>query len=160
MPRLPAASSAIDRRRFLGVTAGTAAASTLLNSTTARAETHHPPPSRFRRRRVRFGMNWTGWTQVIQRYGALSTSSTHYSEFFIELIKTFHTDLKRKVWIEETGVSMVWMDAADIPTWTERSIRAMTSCTELFGVTWWDSHDLNPKPSGYVDPAVASMRPR
>ncbi|NKZ05347.1 cellulase family glycosylhydrolase [Actinomadura latina] len=94
---------------------------------------------------------WAGWTQVIQRYGSLSTSSTHYSEFFIELIKAFHTDLERKVWIEETGVSTVWMDAADIPPWTERSIRAMASCTDLFGITWWDSHDLNPKLSGYVD---------
>lgn len=94
---------------------------------------------------------WAGWTQVIQRYGSLSTSSTHYSEFFIELIKAFHTDLERKVWIEETGVSTVWMNAADIPPWTERSIRAMADCPDLFGITWWDSHDLNPKLSGYVD---------
>lgn len=69
MPQLPAASSAIDRRRFLGVTAGTAAASTLLSSTTARADTHHPPPSRSRHRRVRFGVNyvpsknwWFSWS--------------------------------------------------------------------------------------------------
>ncbi|MGI5418382.1 glycoside hydrolase 5 family protein [Actinomadura luteofluorescens] len=94
---------------------------------------------------------WAGWTQVIQRYGSLSTASTHYSEFFIELIKAFHTDPRRKVWIEETGVSTVWMDAADIPVWTERSIRAMADCTGLFGITWWDSHDLNPDLSGYVD---------
>ncbi|GAA4600694.1 cellulase family glycosylhydrolase [Actinoallomurus liliacearum] len=94
---------------------------------------------------------WAGWTQVIQRYGSLSTASTHYSEFFIELIKAFHTDLDRKVWIEETGVSTVWMNAADIPSWTERSIRSMADCDHLFGITWWDSHDLNPKLSGYVD---------
>lgn len=94
---------------------------------------------------------WAGWTQVIQKYGALSTSSTYYSAFFIELIKAFHTDLQRKVWIEETGVSTVWMDAADIPAWTERSIRSMADCDHLFGVTWWDSHDLNPKLSGYVN---------
>jgi hypothetical protein len=94
---------------------------------------------------------WAGWTEVIQRYGSLSTASTHYSEFFVELIKAFHTDLDRKVWIEETGVSKVWMSAADIPSWTERSIRSMADCADLFGITWWDSHDLNPKLSGYVD---------
>ena len=94
---------------------------------------------------------WAGWTQVIQKYGSLSTASVQYSAFFIELIKAFHTDLTRKVWIEETGVSTVWMDAADIPTWTERSIRAMADCGDLFGITWWDSHDLNPKLSGYVN---------
>lgn len=94
---------------------------------------------------------WAGWTQVIQKYGSLSTASTQYSAFFIELIKAFHTDLARKVWIEETGVSTVWMDAADIPAWTERSIRAMADCRDLYGITWWDSHDLNPKLSGYVN---------
>jgi hypothetical protein len=94
---------------------------------------------------------WAGWTQIIQNYGALSTASTHYSEYFIELIKAFHVDLDRDVWIEETGVSKVWMAEADIPTWTEQSIRTMASCENLFGITWWDSHDLNPKLSGYVN---------
>ena len=94
---------------------------------------------------------WAGWTGVIQQFGALSTPSTHYSEYFIEVIKAFHADLQRKVWIEETGMSTVWMDAADIPSWTEQSIRTMASCDNLFGITWWDSHDLNPKLSGYVN---------
>jgi hypothetical protein len=94
---------------------------------------------------------WAGWTQVIQKYGSLSTPSTHYSEYFIEVIKAFHADLQRQVWIEETGVSTVWMDAKDIPAWTERSISTMASCDNLFGITWWDSHDLNPKLSGYVN---------
>lgn len=94
---------------------------------------------------------WAGWTGVIQNYGALSTASTHYSEYFIEVIKAFHSDLARQVWIEETGVSTVWMDAADIPPWTQNSIENMASCDHFFGVTWWDSHDLNPKLSGYVN---------
>ena len=94
---------------------------------------------------------WAGWTGVIENYGSLSTASTHYSEYFIEVIKAFHTDLQRQVWIEETGVSTVWMAAADIPTWTEQSIRTVASCDNLFGITWWDSHDLNPKLSGYVN---------
>src|SRR6266496_2722949 len=94
---------------------------------------------------------WAGWTGVIQQYGALSTPSTHYSEYFIEVIKAFHTDLRRQVWIEETGMSTVWMSASDIPAWTEQSIRTMASCDNLFGITWWDSHDLNPKLSGYVN---------
>jgi hypothetical protein len=94
---------------------------------------------------------WAGWTRVIQKYGSLSTPSTHYSEYFVEVIKAFHGDLHRQVWIQETGVSTVWMDAEDIPAWTERSIATMADCDRLFGITWWDSHDLNPELSGYVD---------
>ncbi|GAA4031189.1 cellulase family glycosylhydrolase [Allokutzneria multivorans] len=92
---------------------------------------------------------WAGWTNVIQRYGPLSTPSLHYSEYFVELLKAFHTDLRRPVWIEETGVSTKWMDAAVIPEWTERSIRNMAGCGELFGITWWCSHDLNPGLAGF-----------
>ena len=44
---------------------------------------------------------WAGWTGVIQNYGSLSTASTHYSEYFIEVIKAFHTNLQRQVWIED-----------------------------------------------------------
>src|SRR3954447_3273665 len=95
--------------------------------------------------------SWAGWTGVIPKYGALSTPSTHYSEYFIEVIRAFHSDLHRKVWIEETGMSTVWMAASDIPIWTRRSIETMVSCDHLFGITWWDSHDLNPKLSGYVN---------
>ncbi|MFB9907433.1 glycoside hydrolase 5 family protein [Allokutzneria oryzae] len=92
---------------------------------------------------------WAGWTNVIQRYGPLSTPSLHYSEYFVELLKAFHTDLRRTVWIEETGVSTKWMDAAVIPEWTERSIRNMAACGQLFGITWWCSHDLSPRLTGF-----------
>jgi Cellulase (glycosyl hydrolase family 5) len=94
---------------------------------------------------------WAGWTGIIQKYGALATPSTHYSEYFIEVIKAFHDDVEREVWIEETGMSTVWMDPSNIPTWTRTSIETMVSCDQLFGITWWDSHDLNPKLSGYVN---------
>ena len=86
---------------------------------------------------------WAGWADVFSTYGPLSTPSLHYSEYFIELIKAFHTDVHRQVWIEETGVSKVWMDPAIIPTWTEQSIRNMASCEDLWGVTWWCSHEVN-----------------
>ncbi|HVV22730.1 MAG TPA: hypothetical protein VHF06_25060 [Pseudonocardiaceae bacterium] len=86
---------------------------------------------------------WAGWADVFQTYGPLSTPSLHYSEYFIELIKAFHTDPHRQVWIEETGVSKVWMDPAIIPRWTEESIRNMASCEDLWGITWWCSHEVS-----------------
>ncbi|WP_247755994.1 MULTISPECIES: cellulase family glycosylhydrolase [unclassified Crossiella] len=92
---------------------------------------------------------WAGWTRVIQDFGPLSTPSVHYSEYFIEVIKAFHQDPHRQVWVEETGVSTKWMAAELIPEWTERSIRAMAASGDLFGITWWCSHDLNPALSGF-----------
>jgi hypothetical protein len=92
---------------------------------------------------------WAGWTGVFSTYGPMSTPSLHYSEYFIELIKAFHTDLNRQVWIEETGVSTVWMDPSLIPQWTEQSIRNMASCEDLWGITWWCSHEVNSGLSGF-----------
>ena len=92
---------------------------------------------------------WAGWADVFSTYGPLSTPSLHYSEYFIELIKAFHTDLDRKVWIEETGVSKVWMDPSIIPQWTEQSIRNMASCEDLWGVTWWCSHEVSSTLTGF-----------
>jgi hypothetical protein len=92
---------------------------------------------------------WAGWADVFSTYGPMSTPSLHYSEYFIELIKAFHTDLNRQVWIEETGVSKVWMDPSLIPSWTEQSIRNMASCEDFWGVTWWCSHEVNSAFTGF-----------
>jgi hypothetical protein len=92
---------------------------------------------------------WAGWTEVPQTYGPMSTESVHYSEYFIELIKAFHTDLSRQVWIEETGMSTKWMDASLIPSWTEDSIRNMVSCAGLWGITWWCSHEVSTRFTGF-----------
>jgi hypothetical protein len=40
---------------------------------------------------------WAGWADVFSTYGPMSTPSLHYSEYFIELIKAFHTDVRRQV---------------------------------------------------------------
>jgi len=40
---------------------------------------------------------WAGWADVFSTYGPMSTPSLHYSEYFIELIKAFRTDLNRQV---------------------------------------------------------------
>jgi hypothetical protein len=92
---------------------------------------------------------WAGWADVFSTYGPMSTPSLHYSEYFIELIKAFHTDVGRQVWIEETGVSKVWMDPALIPSWAEQSIRNMAGCEDFWGVTWWCSHEVNPAFTGF-----------
>ncbi|HTI25675.1 MAG TPA: hypothetical protein VL652_32095 [Kutzneria sp.] len=92
---------------------------------------------------------WAGWVDIFNTYGPMSTPSLHYSEYFIELIKAFHTDPRRQVWIEETGISSVWMDPKLIPQWTEQSIRNMVSCEDLWGVTWWCSHEVNRGLTGF-----------
>jgi hypothetical protein len=55
----------------------------------------------------------------------------------------------RTLWIEEDGCSKQWMKESLIPHWAERSIRNAVTCDHLFGITWWCSHDVNPRFTGF-----------
>ena len=92
---------------------------------------------------------WAGFGPVFTKYGPLSTAAKHYSEFFLQYMQAFSTDGARTLWIEEDGCSKQWMHEDLIPRWAEASIRNAVSCDHLFGITWWCSHDVNTRFSGF-----------
>jgi hypothetical protein len=55
----------------------------------------------------------------------------------------YHTDPNRKIWLQEFGCSKHWLAEHDIPKFAEQSIAAALSCDQLWGVTWWCSHDID-----------------
>lgn len=92
---------------------------------------------------------WAGFGPIFPRYGPLSTAAVHYAEFLLQYMQAFSADGQRTLWIEEDGCSRVWMNESLIPRWAEASIRNAVSCAHLFGITWWCSHDVNPRFSGF-----------
>jgi hypothetical protein len=64
-------------------------------------------------------------------------------------MQAFSGDGARTLWIEEDGCSKQWMDESLIPHWAEASVRHAVSCDRLFGITWWCSHDVNTRFSGF-----------
>lgn len=92
---------------------------------------------------------WAGFSPVFKKYGPLSAAATHYAEFFVQYMQAFSTDGARTIWIEEDGCSKQWMDESLIPRWAEASVRNAVSCNHLFGITWWCSHDVNPRFTGF-----------
>jgi hypothetical protein len=92
---------------------------------------------------------WAGFSPVFQKYGPLSTAATHYAEFFLQYMQAFSSDGTRPLWVEEDGCSKVWMQESLIPQWAEASIRNAVSCDHLFGFTWWCSHDVNARFTGF-----------
>lgn len=92
---------------------------------------------------------WPGFSPVYKQYGPLSTAATHYSEFFVQYMQAFSSDGKRRIWIEEDGCSKQWMNEQLIPQWAEASIRNAAGCDHLFGITWWCSHDVNQRYTGF-----------
>lgn len=92
---------------------------------------------------------WAGFGPIFPRYGPLSVEATHYAEFLIQYMQAFSPDGARTIWIEEDGCSKVWMPEHLIPHWAQASIRNAVSCEHLFGITWWCSHDVNPRFGGF-----------
>ncbi len=92
---------------------------------------------------------WAGFGPIYPKYGPLSTAATHYGEFLIQYMQAFSEDGARTIWIEEDGCSKQWMRESLIPQWAEHSIRNAVSCDHLFGITWWCSHDVNRRLTGF-----------
>ena len=74
----------------------------------------------------------------------------HFNEFLIEYVKAFNKTGDRLVWIQETGISSEWIPEHDIPDFVEKSIRNAAACENLYGITWWSSHELDRKYKGFM----------
>ncbi|NKF30689.1 glycosyl hydrolase, partial [Pseudomonas sp. BGM005] len=65
-----------------------------------------------------------------QRYGGRSVASDRHAEYLIELSRAFATDADRPVWLQEVG-------------FLEATLRSALRTENLWGVTWWCSHDVS-----------------
>lgn len=86
---------------------------------------------------------WVEFTGALSRYKPDAVGCTRLTEYCIELAKAYGQP-DRLVWLQEFGASKQWMPAEAIPSFAEASIRSALSCQNLWGITWWCSHDLDP----------------
>jgi endo-1,4-beta-mannosidase len=92
---------------------------------------------------------WAGFSDVFPKHGPRSAAATHYAEFWLQYMQAFSATGTRLSWIEEDGCSKAWVEERLIPQWAEASVRSAASCDHLFGITWWCSHDFNPRFTGF-----------
>ncbi len=93
--------------------------------------------------------SWIAFTGALERYGAHGTGSVHLAAYMVELAKAFHTDPARRVWVQEFGASRQWMPEAEIPAFAQSTVRHALGCSNLWGFTWWCSHDLDAGLTGF-----------
>lgn len=94
---------------------------------------------------------WVKFTGAMNHGGVLSVSSLHIAEYMAELAKAYHTDPERKIWIQEFGCSKLWIEneGESIEEFVKGSFRVICETDNIWGFTWWCSHDLSPEFSGY-----------
>ncbi|MFJ3789564.1 glycosyl hydrolase [Kitasatospora sp. NPDC090091] len=78
-----------------------------------------------------------------QRYGARSTAAAQHAAYLVELAKAWADDPHRPVWLQEVGAPAPHIPAEDAARFTGDTLAAVLDCPDLWGVTWWCSHDVD-----------------
>lgn len=78
-----------------------------------------------------------------QRYGGRSVASDRHAEYLIELSRAFAADPGRPIWLQEVGAPANCLDEAEMPGFLEATLRSSLRTENLWGVTWWCSHDVS-----------------
>jgi hypothetical protein len=85
---------------------------------------------------------WIGFSGATS-YGCHSEECLHLQEFNIELANAYAEDLSRKVWIQEYGITDLWMKPEEFELYVRESMISATRSDNLWGFTWWCSHDVS-----------------
>lgn len=86
---------------------------------------------------------WVGFTGALGRYGYDTPQVYSLPEYMIELARANASDAQRPVWIQEFGASRDWMPEEAIPKFLTETVLLIASCENVWGVTWWCSHDVD-----------------
>ncbi|GAB2699285.1 glycoside hydrolase 5 family protein [Kitasatospora kifunensis] len=78
-----------------------------------------------------------------QRYGAKSTASDQHAAYLVELSKAWAQDPHRPVWLQEVGAPAPHIAPEAAGEFTAATVAAALDCPDLWGVTWWCSHDVD-----------------
>lgn len=78
-----------------------------------------------------------------QRYGAESPATGQHAAYMIELSKAWAEDPHRPVWLQEVGAPAPHIAAERAAGFTRTTVAAVLDCPDVWGVTWWCSHDVD-----------------
>lgn len=80
-----------------------------------------------------------------QHYGARSYEVEHRAEYYLELARGYSPTPERPLWLQEVGAPRSILEQDDVPWFVQRTVRTAMDCPNLFGITWWCSHDVSPE---------------
>ncbi|MFF8996673.1 glycosyl hydrolase [Streptomyces achromogenes] len=78
-----------------------------------------------------------------QRHGRTSVPVEHHAAYLVELCKAWADDPHRPVWLQEVGAPAPLVPAEHAAAFAEATIGNVLDCPDLWGITWWCSHDVS-----------------
>ncbi|MDP5228098.1 MULTISPECIES: glycosyl hydrolase [Arthrobacter] len=84
-----------------------------------------------------------------QRYGGMSQESVRLAEYLIQLGQAWAVDPTRSVWLQEIGAPAPHIPAEDAAEFARQSVAHALDSRDVWGVTWWCSHDVSRSLAGF-----------
>jgi hypothetical protein len=78
-----------------------------------------------------------------QRHGRTGAATEQHAAYVIELSKAWADDPHRPVWLQEVGAPAPLIPAEHAAEFTEATVAGALDCPDLWGITWWCSHDVS-----------------
>lgn len=78
-----------------------------------------------------------------QRHGHDSVAVGQHAAYLVELSKVWAPDPRRPVWLQEVGAPAPHIPADRMAEFTRTTVAAALDCPDLWGITWWCSHDVD-----------------
>ncbi|MEU6122371.1 glycosyl hydrolase [Streptomyces sp. NPDC047123] len=78
-----------------------------------------------------------------QRHGRTGAATRGHAAYMIELSRAWADDPRRPIWLQEVGAPAPLIPAEHAAAFTEDTVAAALDCQDVWGVTWWCSHDVS-----------------
>jgi endo-1,4-beta-mannosidase len=78
-----------------------------------------------------------------QRHGRTGVATEQHAAYLIELSKAWADDPHRPVWLQEVGAPAPLIPPEHAAAFTEVTVANALDCPDVWGVTWWCSHDVS-----------------
>ncbi|MFC4511400.1 glycosyl hydrolase [Streptomyces ehimensis] len=78
-----------------------------------------------------------------QRYGHDAPATGLHAAYLVELSKAWADDPARPVWLQEVGAPAPHVPPSGAAAFAEATIEAVLDCPDVWGITWWCSHDVD-----------------
>lgn len=93
---------------------------------------------------------WPYFSGALKRFGFQSPGAYAVADYFTQLFRAHHADPARPVWVQEFGMSPEWLPAEHYEEFVEKQIEATLGIDDLWGATWWASHDIDSRHPGFA----------
>ncbi|NUT18907.1 MAG: cellulase family glycosylhydrolase [Hamadaea sp.] len=92
---------------------------------------------------------WPYFTGALRRFGELEHGAWAIPDYLAQVALAAMDGTRKPLWVQEVGVSELWLEHSTVPDFAERMLRRIASIPEVEAVTWWASHDIDRRFTGF-----------